>query len=137
MSVDLIAGQMDLGFPGLSSFVPHIKAGRVRALAVTGRTRSAVLPELPTIGESGLPGYDATTFWGLLAPAKTPDEIVRKLNSATGEALKSAQLKDYFVKQGNDPTASSPDEFAALIRTDTAKWARVVKTARIKLEPGS
>jgi tripartite-type tricarboxylate transporter receptor subunit TctC len=135
MAVDLLAGQIDLGFPGVSALVPHIKAGRVRALAVTGSARSAVLPDLPTLDESGLSGYEATTFWGLLAPAKTPGDIVRKLSSALGEALKSAELKDYYVKQGNDPTASSPEVFAALIRTDTAKWARVVKSAGIKLDP--
>jgi tripartite-type tricarboxylate transporter receptor subunit TctC len=135
MAVDLLAGQIDLGFPGVSSLVPHIKAGRVRALAVTGPARSPVLPDLPTLDESGLSGYEATTFWGILAPAKTPGDIVRKLNSAMGEALRSAELKDYYVKQGNDPIASSPEEFAALIRTDTAKWARVVKSAGIKLDP--
>ena len=135
MAVDLLAGQSISVFPGVSSLVPHIKAGRVRALAVTGSARSPVLPDLPTLDESGLSGYEATTFWGILAPAKTPGDIVRKLNSAMGEALKSAELKDYYVKQGNDPIASSPEEFAALIRTDTAKWARVVKSAGIKLDP--
>jgi tripartite-type tricarboxylate transporter receptor subunit TctC len=134
MAVDLMAGQIDLCFPGISSVVPHIKAGRVRALAVTGSARSALLPVLPTLDESALRGYEATTFWGILAPAKTPGDIVRKLNSAMDEALRSAELQDYYLKQGNDPTASSPEAFAALIRTDTAKWARVIRSAGIKLD---
>jgi len=134
MTVDLLAGQVDLSFPGLSSLVPYVKAGRVRALAVTGATRSAVLPDLQTLSEAGLAGYEATTFWGLLAPARTAGDIVRRLAAVLREALKNPELIQYYVNQGNDPTASTPEEFAQRIRVDIDKWSRVIKNAGIKPE---
>ncbi len=132
MTVDLLAGQVDLGFPGLSSLVPHVKSGRVRALAVTGLRRSGVFPELPTLDEAALPGYEAITFWGVLAPGKTPPEIIQRLSMAVAEAARTAELRDVYIKAGNDPATSTPEEFAARIRTDIAKWAQIVKAAGIQ-----
>jgi tripartite-type tricarboxylate transporter receptor subunit TctC len=135
MMLDLLAGHIDLGYPGVASVVPHINAGRLQALAVTGATRSLALPAVPTVAEAALPGYEATSFWGILAPAKTPPDIVRRLNTAVIDALKNAELRDSFTRQGNELTPGTPEAFAALIRADTAKWARVVKSAGIKLDP--
>lgn len=132
MTVDLFTGQVDLGFPGLSSLVPHIKAGRVRALAVTGTRRADVLPEVPTLNESALPGYETITFWGVLTPGKAPREIVQRLSAAVNEAMKSPELRDVYSRAGNDPATSTPEEFAARIRTDIGKWAKLVKEAGIR-----
>lgn len=134
MTIDLLSGQVDLAFPGLSSLVPHVKAGKVRALGVTGMKRSSVLPDLPTLDEAGLKGYEATTFWGLLAPGKTSREIVQRLSAALDEAMKSPELKTQYANGGNDAATSTPDAFAMLIRTDIAKWDRLIKAAGIKGE---
>jgi len=91
------------------------------------------LPSVPTITEAGLPGYEATSFWGLLAPAKTPAEIVRKLNAAAIDAIKNTELRDAYIRQGNEPAADSAEAFAALIQSDTIKWARVIKSTGIRL----
>jgi len=132
MTVDLLAGQVDLGFPGLSSLVPHVKSGRVRALAVTGLRRSGVFPDLPTLDEAALPGYEAITFWGVLAPGKTPPETIQRLSAVVAEAARTAELRDIYIKAGNDPATSTPEEFSARIRSDIAKWAQIVKAAGIK-----
>jgi len=92
------------------------------------------LPSVPTITEAGLPGYEATSFWGLLAPAKTPAEIVRKLNAAAIDAIKNTELRDAYIRQGNEPAADSAEAFAALIQSDTIKWARVIKSTGIRLD---
>jgi len=134
MMLDLLAGHIDLGFTGVSSVVPTINAGRLKALAVTGAARSVALPAVPTIAEAAMPGYEATSFWGVLAPARTPVEIVRRLNTAVLDALKNAELRDSYTRQGNDITPGTPEAFAALIRSDTAKWARVIKSTGIKLD---
>ena len=134
MTLDLLAGHIDLAFTGVTAIVPLVKDGRLRALAVTGTTRSVALPETPTVAESALPAYEATSFWGVLAPAKTPPEIVRRLNAAIVDAVKSAELRDAWLKGGNEPAPGTPETFAALIRTDTARWARVIKAANLRLE---
>ena len=92
------------------------------------------LPSVPTIAEVALPGYEATSFWGLLAPAKTPADIVRKLNAAAIDALKNTELRGAYIRQGNEPAADSAEAFAALIQSDTIKWARVIKSTGIRLD---
>ena len=134
MSVELMAGQVDLGFAGVSSFVPHVQAGRVRALAVTSLRRSDVLPELPTLNEAGLVGYEVSTFWGVLTAARLPREMLQRLSVAVTEAARHPELRDMYIKGGNDPATSTPDEFAARLRTDIAKWGAVIRTAGIKEE---
>ena len=132
MTTDLLGGQVELAFPGLSSLVPHVKAGKLRALGVTGSRRSEVLPDLPTLSEAGLPGYEAITFWGLLAPARVQRGIIDRLGSSVSAALKTAELRTAYVSTGNDPAASTPEEFAALIRNDIGKWGKIIKAASIK-----
>jgi tripartite-type tricarboxylate transporter receptor subunit TctC len=134
MTVDLLAGQVDLGFPGLSSLVPHIKSGRVRALAVTGMKRSGALPDVPTLNESALPGYETITFWGILLPGKAPRDLVQRLSGAVSEVMKQPELRETYSRAGNDPATSTPEEFAARIRTDIGKWAKLIAAAGIKEE---
>ena len=134
MMLDLLAGHIDFGFPGVSSVLPYISAGKLKGVAVTGAARSVALPAVPTIGEAALRGYEATSFWGVLAPAKTPADIVRRLNAAVLDALKHPELRDAYTRQGNDITPGTPEAFAALIRSDTAKWARVIKSTGVKLD---
>jgi tripartite-type tricarboxylate transporter receptor subunit TctC len=134
MTVDLLSGQVDLGFPGLASLVPHIKSGRVRALAVTGSKRSGALPDVPTLDESALPGYETITFWGLLLPGKAPPDLVQRLNGAVNEVMKQPELRETYSRAGNDPTTSTPEAFAARIRADIGKWAKLIASAGIKEE---
>ena len=134
MTVDLIAGHVQLSFPGLSSLVPHIKSGAVRALAVTGQNRSGVVPELPTISESGLAGYEATTFWGILGPPGLAPAIVKRLAAETQEAIHNSVFRKQLVSFGFDPVGSSPTEFTAQIQADTQKWRRIVSLSGIRPE---
>ena len=134
MTIDLIGGQVQMSFPGLSSLVPHIKSGAVKALAVTGRSRSGIVPELPTVSESGLAGYEATTFWGILAPSKLSPEIVKRLAEETQRAVQNPNFKKQLVSLGFDPVGSNPVEFAEQIQIDTQKWRKIVNVAGIRVE---
>ena len=128
--LDLIGGNMDLMFDNLPSALPQIKAGKLKALAVTSATRSSALPELPTIEEVGGPalkGYEASSWFGLLAPAGTPADIVNRLQQETAKALASPALKERLVAQGAIPSGMTPAEFTRFIAAETAKWAKVVK----------
>ena len=110
------------------------KTGRLRALAVTGSQRSALVPDLPTIAESGLTGYSVTAWFGLLAPAATPAEIVNRISAEVHKGFATAQMKERFSAMGADPIGSTPEQFAAFLKTEMAKWARVVKAAGIRGE---
>ena len=135
--LDLIGGNMDLMFDNLPSALPQIKAGKLKALAVTSATRSTALPELPTIEEVGGPalkGYEASSWFGLLAPSGTPPDIVNRLQQETAKALASPALKERLVAQGAIPSGMTPPEFARFIAAETAKWAKVVKAAGAKVE---
>lgn len=134
LTVELLAGQIDLAFPGLSGMLQHVKAGRLRALAVTGNKRSPALLELPTVAEEGLPGFEATTFWGLLAPARSPSAIVQRLNKVMVEAVKQPDLAAHYINQGNDPVGSSPEAFAQVIRAELEKWRKLVAMAGIAIQ---
>ena len=131
---DVIAGHVHMMFATAASVVPHIRSGKVRALAVTPIRRTAVFPDLATIDELGLKGFDATTWHGLVAPSKTPRDIVARLHRATAEALKDPAVRKSLTDLGVDIVGSTPEEFAAYIRSETAKWARVVKDAAIQPE---
>ncbi len=131
---DLIAGRVDVMFESLQSIAPLAHAGTVRALAVSGIKRSPAFPDLPTIAEAGVPGYAAPTWTGVIAPAGVPRPIVDKLNAAINKALKSEAFKEKFAKTGDEPGGGTPEEFAETIRTDSAKWADVIKRAGVKLE---
>ena len=131
---DLIGGQVHMYYSPPIVALPHIKSRRLNALALTGDTRLDALPQLPTIMESGLKGYELKIWYGLLAPAATPRPIVDKVNADVGKVLAMADIRDRLVTQGMDPFSANPDQFAALIKSDFAKYAKIIKTANIKLE---
>jgi len=130
----LIGGQLDFMFDSLLTSIPHVKAGRLRALAQTGLKRSSLLPELPTVAETVLPGFEVGTWFGLVAPARTPRAIVAKLNAALVKGLHDPATRERLTAQGLDTIGNSPEEFAQLIRSELPKWARVVKLAGAKLD---
>jgi tripartite-type tricarboxylate transporter receptor subunit TctC len=133
--LDLIGGTMDLMFDNLPSAMPQIKAGKLKALAVTSAQRSAALPDVPTIAEAGpVKGFDASSWFGLLAPAGTPAEIVNKLQQESAKALGTPALKERLLAQGAIPSGMPPAEFAAYIAAETKKWAQVVKVSGAKVD---
>jgi tripartite-type tricarboxylate transporter receptor subunit TctC len=132
--VALLGGEVNLSYLSVAAAAPHIKAGRLRALAVTGTQRSAVLPDLMTIAESGVPGYEFSTWVGALVPRATPPAIVNALNGFIVKAVRSPDLTARFAEQGAEVIASSPAEFAGHIKAELARWAKVVKEAGIKAD---
>jgi len=125
----LISGEVVIGFTDMLISAPHVKSGRLRGLAVTGTERSDVLPQLPTVAESGLPGYAVTVWFGLLAPAKTPPEIINRLQAEIARGMKTAAMRERLTAMGADPVGSTPAEFAGFLRGEIAKWGKVVKAA--------
>ncbi len=132
--VDLLAGQVTVMTPNVLTALPHIKAGRLRALAVTSAKRSEALPDVPTIAESGLPGYDSTQWYGVLAPAGTSREIVARLHDEIVRALRAPEVIQRLAADGAEPVGSSPEEFAAFIKSEIDKWVRVASAAGIRAE---
>jgi tripartite-type tricarboxylate transporter receptor subunit TctC len=132
--VDVLAGQVPVMTPAVPTALTYIKAGRLRALGVSGVKRSNAAPDIPTIAEAGVPGYEATQWFGILAPAGTPRAIVDRLHRETVRALKEREVRDRLVADGSDPVGSTPEEFAAYLRSETVKWAKVVKDVGIKPE---
>ena len=131
---DLIAGQVQLVLSSAPSVVPHVRSGRLRALAIGSAKRSPALPEVPTVAESGLPGYEYTTWYGIFAPAKTPEAIVKKMNAEIVRMLADPQMTQRFQSQGGDPASSTPAQLTAYMREEMARWTRVIKTAGIRIE---
>jgi tripartite-type tricarboxylate transporter receptor subunit TctC len=131
---DVISGQVDMMFNVLPSALPQIKAGTVKALAVTGAGRAATLPDQPTMIEAGVPGYTAITWNGILAPAGTPPEVINKLNEAVVGVLHTPEMRQRFAKLGQDVLVSTPAEFATFLREETLKWRRIIDSAGIKLQ---
>jgi tripartite-type tricarboxylate transporter receptor subunit TctC len=132
--VALLGGEVNLSYLSVAAAAPHIKAGRLRALAVTGTSRSAVLPDLPTIADSGVPGYEFSTWVGALVPRATAPATVNALNGLITKAVSAPDLSARFAEQGADIIASSPDQFAMHLKNELARWARVVKESGIKAE---
>jgi tripartite-type tricarboxylate transporter receptor subunit TctC len=132
--VDLMAGQVDLLFDQLSSSVGPIKSGRIRALAVTSANRAAVFPDIPTAQEAGVAGFEVTNITGVLAPANTPADIVARLNAALLKVLASASTKERFAGLALEAAPGTPEQFAAYIKEDFARWSKVVKDANIKVD---
>ncbi|WP_227820554.1 Bug family tripartite tricarboxylate transporter substrate binding protein [Ramlibacter tataouinensis] len=133
--LDLLAGTQDVMFDNLPSSLPHIKAGKLKALAVTSRERSAALPDVPTVEEAaGLKGFDATSWFGLLAPAGTPAEIVNRIQQESAKALATPGMKEKLLAQGAIPSGNTPAEFARHIEAEHAKWAKVVKDSGAKVD---
>ena len=132
--VDLLAGYVSLMFDNMSSALPNIKAARVRALAVTTLKRSPLLPQLPTISEAGLRGFDISTWFGIFAPAGTPPDIVAKLNAETVRILHTPEMKERLLLLGAEPVGNKPDEFAAFVRLEIQKYAKVIKASGAKAD---
>jgi tripartite-type tricarboxylate transporter receptor subunit TctC len=131
---DLIAGNVQLMFESTNSISGHVKAGRVRGLAVSGAKRSAAFPDLPTIAEAGVPGYEVTVWSGIIAPAGLPRPILDRLNAATNAALESPEAKERIAQLGSEGGGGTPEQFAELIRRDSAKWAEVIKRSGAKID---
>jgi tripartite-type tricarboxylate transporter receptor subunit TctC len=129
-----LSGQIDLAFEPYSVLLGHIHDGRVRALAVTGATRSAELPDIPTMVESGLPGFTSVSWSGVMAPTGTPAEIIARLNAAVNAGFATQDTQARLARLGAAPMTGTPDAFAALIAAEMPKWAAVVKAAGIRLE---
>ena len=129
---DLLGGQINLIFATAASAVPHIKSGKINAIAVTTANRSKLVPDLPTVSEAGLKGFEANNWNGLMVPAKTPRPIVDRLNKEFTAVLNMPDVKDILFKQGLDAAPGTPDSFAAYIKSETAKWAKVIKTSGAK-----
>jgi len=133
--VDIIAGQVTMMYDQVSTAHPHVKAGKLKALAVTTSTRSNLFPELPTIDEAGLKGYEAITFNGLMAPAGTPREVLSRLQGEVAKVVAAPALRNSFLERGVELTASSsPDEFTAYIRNEVAANAKLARNAGIKAQ---
>ena len=128
---DAIAGHVPVAIASIALLSPHIKSGALRPLAATSPKRIALLPDTPTVGESGVPGFDAVSWWGLLAPAKTPPEIVARMNTAIADALNDPTVKQSLSEQGVDYRLSSPDEFGRFVEAEIKRWAKVVKDNNI------
>jgi tripartite-type tricarboxylate transporter receptor subunit TctC len=131
---DLLAGQVDLMFAPAQTVSSHVKAGKLRALATTGEKRAATLPELPTVAESGLPGYAAVGWFGLLAPAATAKALVAQLSRDANRVLSERDVRERMETLGAEPAGNTPEEFARFIREDQAKWQKLAREGGIKPE---
>jgi tripartite-type tricarboxylate transporter receptor subunit TctC len=131
---DLLAGQVEVMFDNLPNVIQHVRAGKMKALGVSTAKRSALAPEVPSIDEAGVPGYDLSVWFGVLAPAGTPREIVQRLNVEIVKILQSPEVKERFFKQGVDVQTSSPEQFDAFVKSEVARWAKVIKEAGIRAD---
>ncbi len=131
---DLLAGQIDLMFAPAQSVMQHVQAGKLKAYAVTSATRSATLPDLPTAAESGLPGYEAIGWFGILVPASTPRAVVAKLSEDANQVLADPEVRQKMLALGAEPSGNTPEQFARFIRDDQAKWARLMRERGIASE---
>jgi len=131
----LTTGEVDLGFNSLIASLPPIRDGQLRALGISSRERNAALPRLPTLDEAGLKGYEAVSWVGLSAPARTPREVVAGINAAVVKILQAPELQKRLRADGSEPVGSTPEQFAAFLREESVKWAKVVKFAGMKIEP--
>ncbi len=129
---DLVGGHVDVVFNGLTSALPLIKAGKLRPLAVTSLTRSGALPGIPTLDELGLKGFQALAWNGLSAPARTPKDVIARINADVLKVIHSPELIEHLKAEGSDPVGDSPEQFAAFLREEAAKWSKVIKVASIK-----
>jgi tripartite-type tricarboxylate transporter receptor subunit TctC len=132
--VDVMGGQVQMSFASMPSVMSLVRAGKLRGIAVTSLKRSAAVPEVPTISESGLPGFETGAWQGVFAPRATPATIVQLLNREIAAAVQSSEVKKQFAAEGGEPIADSPEEFARWLRVEIAKWAKVVKAANIRVE---
>jgi tripartite-type tricarboxylate transporter receptor subunit TctC len=132
--IDLMSGQIDMYFGVLAGALPHIRSGKVRAVGVTAAKRAASLPQVPTIAESGLPGYELTSWYAILGPGGMPREVVSRLNAAIVKAVALPDMRERLLNAGSEPQSSTPEELAARMRSDVEKFGRIIRTANIKAE---
>src|SRR5882672_8019741 len=132
--VDVLSGQVQLYFATMPAAMPHVKSGKLVPIAVTSARRSQALPEIPTLAESGVPGYEASTWYGLLAPAHAPDATVARLHDGVAKILGERALREKLADQGFEPVGGSPQEFATYIKSEIAKWGKVIRDAGIRPE---
>jgi tripartite-type tricarboxylate transporter receptor subunit TctC len=133
-TVDLMGGQVDMMFEQMYAAAPSIRAGKLRALAITSKVRSPLFPNVPTMIEAGVPGFEVQNWQGLIVPAGTPAAIIKLLNETTNKALQDPTLREQMLSQGNEIGGGTPEQFAALIKSEAARWGKLVKTAGIKPE---
>jgi tripartite-type tricarboxylate transporter receptor subunit TctC len=131
---DLLGGQIQMAFSSVPAVLPHIKAGRLVALGVGSAKRSPALPNIPTIAEAGVPGYEYTTWYGIFAPAKTPRPLIARLNTEIVKAMETPDIKERFTALGGDPDPGTPEELRAYMANESAKWAKIIKAANIRIE---
>jgi tripartite-type tricarboxylate transporter receptor subunit TctC len=132
--IDLIAGHVSMYFSSLPGALPHVRSQRLRALAVTTLARSSAMPETPALAEAGFPGFDAATWIGAAAPAGLARPIVERLNKEIVDIMRSAEMRERLLSQGADPLSSTPEQFAAYIKSEIAKWAKIVRDAGIAMQ---
>jgi tripartite-type tricarboxylate transporter receptor subunit TctC len=133
-ATDVMGGNVPILFGNTLVVVPAVKSGRLRGLAITSAKRSGAAPELPTFAESGFPGYESGTWYGMMAPARTPRDIVAKLNGAVVRAVQMADIREKLIAQGADPVITTPEQMGAFVRNEIAKWGKVAKAANIRAE---
>jgi tripartite-type tricarboxylate transporter receptor subunit TctC len=134
LTTDLLGGQVDMSFDTLTPLVQHIKAGKLRALAVTTAKRSSTLPDVPTLAEAGMKDFDQGTWFGILAPAATPAEVIARLNAEMVKIIQSPEFRKRMEEIGAEPVGDSPAQMAAQIKDDTAKYAKLVKDAKVAID---
>jgi tripartite-type tricarboxylate transporter receptor subunit TctC len=132
--IAVVSGEVSLMMGNVLSALPHVKNGRLRAIGVTSTKRAAVAPEVPTVAETGVPGYEVVQWYGLLAPANTPRDIIAKVHAATARALQDATTRQRFISEGGEPVGNTPEEFSAIIGAELKKWGKVIREAGIKPE---
>ena len=130
----VLGGQVQLMFAGAPAVLQHVRAGKLHALGVASLKRMAGAPEIPTLSESGLAGFDVTSWYSIVAPAGTPPEIISHLHTEIGNVLREPDVREKLAGQGAEPIANTPAEFAAMIKTETAKWREIVRSAKITIE---
>jgi tripartite-type tricarboxylate transporter receptor subunit TctC len=131
---DLLSGQVQLMFSSVVAILPHVKAGRLRALAVSSPARMALLPDLPTIAESGVPGYQSSSWYGILAPAGTPPDVVKRLNAALVKVIAQPAFRDALAREGAEPVGNSPEAFGAFIKAEKERLGDVIRQARLPMQ---
>jgi len=131
---DVLSGNVHLVFIGIPAAAPHIKAGKLRALAVVAPQRSPALPEVPTVAEAGLPDFEVTTWYGILAPAGTPRNVITRVNGELVKIMHAPELREKLAATGTDPLTSTPEEFAAYIKREITKWGEVIRKAGVKAD---
>ena len=131
---DIMSGQIAMMFDSIVGALPRVKAGHEKAIAVTGLKRSPLAPDIPTVAESGIPGYESETYFGIFVPAGTPKPVIARLSHELSTVMQRPDLKEQLARQGAEPAGSDPEQLLALVRSHTAKWEKVIRDAGVKLQ---